>query len=139
MYKRQHEVNLKILLDAAVLRGELDRAERDDLLSSVADDVVRDVLRDNELQAEAISAAEAQSSHDLDRHARLIRNLEAETGLDRALESLPDEAELATRQESGQGLPRPDIAVLLAHSKNLVREELLRSDVPANPYFGSEL
>jgi glutamate dehydrogenase len=134
-----HEVNLKILLDAAVLRGELDRAERDDLLSSVADDVVRDVLRDNELQAEAISAAEAQSSHDLDRHARLIRNLEAETGLDRALESLPDEAELATRQESGQGLPRPDIAVLLAHSKNLVREELLRSDVPANPYFGSEL
>jgi len=134
-----HEVNLKILLDAAVSRGEMDRTERNNLLSTVAADVIGDVLRDNELQANAISAAQAQSARDLNRYARLIRNLEAETKLDRALESLPDEKEFAARQRAGQQLPRPDIAVLLAHSKNLVRAELLRSDLPADPYLASEL
>src|SRR3712207_7441795 len=54
-------------------------------------------------------------------------------GLDRDLEVLPSEAEVERLRQAGAGLTRPEAAVLLAHSKNLVREELVRSDLPDDP------
>ena len=50
-----HEVNLKILLDLAVRRGELTRDDRDALLGDVTDDVVRHVLQGSYLQAQIIA------------------------------------------------------------------------------------
>src|SRR3712207_9047701 len=54
-------------------------------------------------------------------------------GLDRDLEVLPSEAEVERLRQAGAGLTRPEAAVLLAHSKNLVREELLAGDLPDDP------
>jgi glutamate dehydrogenase len=127
------EVNLKILLDAAVADGELGRAERDELLASLTDEVATAVLADNEKMTRAISACAAQAPFLLDRHARLIHNLEEHAGLDRALEHLPTETEIERRRAGEQGLTRPEVAVLLAYSKNRVREELLDSDLPDEP------
>ena len=75
----------------------------------------------------------ARSPFLLDRHARLIRNLEEQAGLNRAVEHLPTEADLERRRQSGQGLTRPELAVLLAYSKNLVRAELQAADLPDDP------
>ncbi len=127
------EVNLKILLDAAVADGELGSAERDELLGSLTDEVAAAVLADNEKMTRAISACAAQAPFLLDRHARLIHNLEEHAGLDRAREHLPTEAESERRRAGEQGLTRPEAAVLLAYSKNRVREELLASDLPDEP------
>jgi len=117
------EVNLKILL------AGVPRAERDAVLRSVEDEVAAAVLADNALQARALSVCAAQAPFLLDRHAQLIGDLERH-GLDRDLEGLPSEAEVERLRQAGAGLTRPEAAVLLAHSKNLVREELLASDLP---------
>src|SRR5207302_8322727 len=84
-----HEVNIKILLGGAIAAGALGRQEREPLLAQMADDVAALVLRDNYLQGEALSAAEARGSAALDRQTRLIRDLGRAGRLDRALEFLP--------------------------------------------------
>ncbi|MGY1622913.1 NAD-glutamate dehydrogenase domain-containing protein [Geodermatophilus sp. SYSU D00965] len=127
------EVNLKILL------AGVPRADRDAALREVADEVAAAVLADNALQARALSVCAAQAPFLLDRHARLISDLERQAGLDRGLEQLPGEAEIERLRRSGSGLTRPEAAVLLAHSKNLVREELLAGDLPDDPSLAGVL
>ncbi|MFE3255417.1 NAD-glutamate dehydrogenase domain-containing protein [Nocardia sp. NPDC059091] len=127
------EVNLKIALAAAVTAGSLTPAERDRLLADNAGAVVAAVLADCDRQALAISLAEAHAPFLIDRHGRLIENLEQATGLDRAAEFLPTPAELTARRRAGTGLVRPEIAVLLAMAKNLVRDELLAAGILDDP------
>jgi glutamate dehydrogenase len=69
----------------------------------------------------------------------LIVNLEAVGGLNRAQAVLPSKRELVSRTEAGLGLTRPEIATLLAHSKNVVRRDLLASPVPDEPVFAQLL
>ncbi len=84
-----HEVNIKILLGAAIAAGALGVQERDPAAREDGGDVAALVLRDNYLQGEALSVAEARGPAALDRHARLIRELERAGRLDRTLEFLP--------------------------------------------------
>ena len=133
------EVNIKILLAAAEADGALARTDRDAALAAAAGEVAAAVLDDCAQQALAISLAESHAPFLVDRHARLMRHLEHVHGMDRALELLPDDTELAARARRGKGLTRPEIAVLLAHSKNVVRNDLLASDVPDHAVFGSVL
>ncbi|MGK5682347.1 NAD-glutamate dehydrogenase domain-containing protein [Actinoplanes sp. URMC 104] len=127
------EVNLKILLDGAVADGEIGRDERNRLLRSLEDEVAAAVLTDTARQVRAISVSLAQAPFLLDRHARLIHNLEEQAGLDRSVEHLPTEADIERRRSRGEGLTRPELAVLLAYSKNLVRAELLAAGQPEDP------
>ncbi|MCI0516225.1 MAG: NAD-glutamate dehydrogenase [Woeseiaceae bacterium] len=111
------EVNIKILLSAAEKEKGLTRPQRNRLLAQMTDDVAAFVLRNNYLQSQAISMMEAHASERLDESARLIQNLEKSGLLDRALEYLPDEAEIDERREKKQGLTRPEIAVILSYAK----------------------
>ncbi|WP_198156569.1 NAD-glutamate dehydrogenase domain-containing protein [Hoyosella altamirensis] len=129
------EVNLKIALGAAVRRGTIDVNERDALLAHVQADIADAVLATNRNQDTAISLAESHAPALIHRHERLISHLETSNGLDRQAESLPAKRELAARAQRGKGLTRPEIAVLLAHSKNVVKAELLASTVPEEPGF----
>src|SRR5690606_6857233 len=56
-----HEVNIKILLGDAVVRGELDLPGRNALLASMTDEVARLVLWDNIRQNQALSVMERMS------------------------------------------------------------------------------
>ena len=98
-----HEVNLKILIDRAIAAGALAAEEREPLLHGMAGDVAALVLRDNYLQGEALSVAEARGVGALDRQARLIRDLERSGRLDRALEFLPDDETLAAARSAAPG------------------------------------
>ena len=118
-----HEVNIKILLNTAVADGELTVADRDELLAEMTDEVAELVLRDNYDQARAINNAQAQAASLLPVHRRMINELERSGGLDRALEALPPDEELAVRSESG--LTAPEFAVLLAYVKIVLEREIL--------------
>lgn len=118
-----HEVNIKILLNTAVADGELTMADRDELLAGMTDEVAELVLRDNYDQARAINNAQAQAASLLPVHRRMINELERSGGLDRALEALPPDEELAVRSESG--LTAPEFAVLLAYVKIVLEREIL--------------
>src|SRR5207344_1423146 len=97
------------------------------------------VLRDNYLQGEALSVAEARGAAALDRQVRLIRDLEKAGRLDRALEFLPDDETLAARAASRQGLTRPELAVLLAYAKLSLDQDLLACDLPDQPELAGDL
>ncbi len=134
-----HEVNIKILLDQAITSGALAAANRQPLLAEMSSEVAALVLRDNYLQGEALSAAEARGVVALDRQLRMIRELERAGRLDRALEFLPDDETLAARSAQGRGLVRPELAVLLAYAKMTLYEALLASALPDAAELAGEL
>ena len=84
-----HEVNLKILLGLAEQRGELTRAERDELLFDVTEDVIQHVLYDSFLQAQIIAQEVDRSASRLYAYEDLMALLEENKILDRASEDLP--------------------------------------------------
>jgi len=134
-----HEVNIKILLDAAVRHGQLTGDRRVDLLMEMTDEVARLVLRDNYQQTQAITVAESLGLGVLDQQARFIRTLERTGRLDRAIEFLPDDETIAERASEGLALTRPELSVLLAYAKIDVYQTLLDSDVPDDPLLAEDL
>jgi glutamate dehydrogenase len=133
------EVNLKIALAAPMHDGRLQRAGRNALLADMTEDVAALVLRNNYLQGLAISLADRRGLEDLGFEQRLMQTLEAAGELDRAVEFLPDEMELAERRRRSRALTRPELAVLLAYAKLALNHALLHSNVPDDPYLGREL
>ena len=105
----------------------------------MTDDVAALVLRNNYLQPLSISLAEQQGVAHLGFQQRLMQTLEAKGLLDRAVEFLPDDLELEERRRRSQSLTRPELAVLLAYAKLELKDELLESDVPDDPYLAREL
>jgi glutamate dehydrogenase len=134
-----HEVNIKILLDAIAAEGDLTEEQRNALLAKMQDDVAGLVLRDNYEQAQAISRSAALAASMLEVHERYIRALEQSGVLNRALEFLPSEDVLAERKAAGRGLTTPEFAILLSYSKIALSQELLASDLPEDPYLSDEL
>ena len=134
-----HEVNIKILLNQLVANGELTLKQRNSLLVDMTDEVASLVLSDNYLQPQAISIATRQGALLLSDHARLVRLLEKEGRIKRKLEALPSDEEIAEREAAHEGLTRPEIAVLLAHSKIRLSEALLSTDIAEDAFLSHEL
>lgn len=134
-----HEVNIKILLGAAVDSGKLSIKARDKILVAMTDDVSDLVLMDNYRQSMALTNAEHQSLALVDDHIRFMRALEKSGDLDRAVEFLPSDEEIETRAAAVAGLCRPELAVLLAYAKNVLHEEVLDSGLPDDPYLADGL
>jgi len=133
------EVNLKILLNGAMRAGELRRRARDRLLVRMTDAVAALVLRNNVLQSQAISALEWNAKSRLGEDADVIRSLERSGDLNRSLEFLPSEEEIAERRKAGAGLTRPELAIVLSYGKIWAYKALIQSNVPEDVYLGAEL
>jgi glutamate dehydrogenase len=133
------EVNIKIALAPPMRDGRLSREARDTLLAAMTEDVAALVLRNNYLQPLAISLAERRGLEDLGFEQRLMQTLERAGELDRAVEFLPDDVEIAERRRRSQALTRPELSVLLAYAKLSLNHELVQSSVPDDPYLGREL
>jgi glutamate dehydrogenase len=134
-----HEVNIKVLLDAAVADGDLTGKQRNRLLADMTDAVAERVLRGSYLQTQALSLALAQAPAMLDVHDRMMRALEQAGRLDRELEALPEGDEVTERRAAHAGLTQPELAVLLAYSKITLYAALLDSDLPEDAALTSEL
>jgi len=134
-----HEVNIKILLGLVIAEGELTEKQRNKLLAEMTDEVAALVLRDNYYQTQALGLSRRLARPLLEQQARFMRFLEKAGRLNRALEFLPDDATLAERREQGIGLTTPEGAVLLAYSKIWLFDELLASDLPADPWVATAL
>ncbi|MEV0727221.1 NAD-glutamate dehydrogenase [Polymorphospora sp. NPDC050346] len=127
-----HEVNIKILLGGAITDGELTRPERDELLAEMTDEVAELVLRDNYEQARALGSARAGAQSLLPVHRRMLTELERAGHLDRALEALPSDEELAARADTG--LTLPEFAVLMAYVKIVLEREILGDALVDEPW-----
>ncbi|MGB6206603.1 NAD-glutamate dehydrogenase [Mycobacterium sp.] len=134
-----HEVNIKILVDALITAGKIDAGERTELLESMTDEVAELVLADNADQNDLMGTSRANAPSLLPVHADQIRYLVTERGLNRELEALPTEKEIARRLEAGLGLTSPELATLMAHVKLTLKDELLDTDLPDQEVFASRL
>ncbi|MEO3749034.1 NAD-glutamate dehydrogenase [Streptomyces sp. B6B3] len=129
-----HEVNIKILLNAVVAAGDLTVKQRNSLLAGMTDEVAALVLRNNYAQNVALANAQTTAPGLILAHQRLIRRLTEEERLDRDLEFLPSDDEIVERRGLGKGLTQPELAVLLAYAKLTVTAELVDTELPDDPY-----
>ncbi len=133
------EVNLKILFTSLIADGDLSLDERNELLASMTDEVAAQVLRDNYVQNVLLGNSRAQAHAMLTVHQRLIHWLEERGDLDRELEFLPSDAEIAERDAAGEGLTQPEFAVLVAYAKLALKDDLARTDIADGDWFHSTL
>jgi glutamate dehydrogenase len=134
-----HEVNIKILLGDLIMAGRMTIDERNELLTQMTDAVGAQVLYGSYTQTEAMSLEESQAVSMLEVHARLIRFLTQNAGVDRELEDLPSEKQIDARHSQRRGLVAPELAVLMAYSKIGLYQALLESDLPEDPYLAEDL
>ncbi len=134
-----HEVNIKIALNGEVAAGQLALAERDALLKSMTGDVAALVLKDNRLQTQALSLAQASGGAAMPAFRRLIQTLEQEAGLDRRVEGLAGDDVLVQRAAAGEGLTRPELAVIMAYAKMASYDALVGSTVVEDPLLEADL
>lgn len=127
-----HEVNIKIMLNAVVAEGRISMEERNALLKSLTDEVAGLVLLDNYRQTQIISYMLHRGAKSIPGNKKLFHKLEKAGKLDRALEFLPSDAEMDARFNQGRGLTRPELSVLLAYAKMSLYEDILNSDLPSD-------
>jgi len=128
-----NEVNIKIALAAATASGKLAERKRNTLLAAMTDEVAALVLEDNRLQALALSVAESGGPGATASYVRLIERLEEVSDFDRRTEGLADGETFARRAADGQGLTRPELAVLLSSAKLALQAAIEASDLPDDP------
>lgn len=134
-----HEVNLKILLNHETQRGKLSQKKRNDILASLTQEVADLVLKDNYYQALVMSFSAFAAIKNMSLHTSYIKELETQGILNRKVEFLPDDKELVERKAAGQGLTRPELAILLAYTKIHIKHEILQSKLPEDPYLSQIL
>lgn len=130
-----HEVNIKILFQRIMASQSLNRTTRDKILKDMTDDVAKLVLRDNFLQTRALSMMSCLGNDGWSRWQNLFRYLESEIKLNRALEGLPDDETIDRRQTLNQPITRPELAVILSHSKILLFNNLLDHEILDDPIY----
>lgn len=129
------EVNIKILFNSLITKGVMSLKQRNQLLSSMTDDVAKLVLYNNYRQARSISYAASQSLEYLELYRQFMDYYEHEKLLPRDLEFLPDDKVLHERKALMRGLTRSEIAVLTAYSKIFIKQSILNSDLPEDPHL----
>ena len=134
-----HEVNIKILLNEIVASGDMTGKQRNKLLAEMTDAVGSLVLGNNYKQTQALSLAQRRARERIAEYKRLMAALEADGKLDRALEFLPSDEQLAERIANGQALTRAELAVLISYSKIDLKESLLKSLVPDDEYLARDM
>ncbi|WP_157216677.1 NAD-glutamate dehydrogenase [Flavisphingomonas formosensis] len=134
-----NEVNIKIPLNREMREQRLSFEDRNALLTAMTDDVAALVLEDNRLQTLALSLAEYGGATALPSQVRVIEALEAAGRIDRTVDGLAPDETLLRRAQDGQGLTRPELAVLLSHAKLALQAAIEASSLPADPALAAIL
>ncbi len=130
-----HEVNIKILLGDIVRNGDMTEKQRNSLLAEMTDNVAELVLANNYKQTQAISLAQQQAGKRLIEYIRVIRSLESQGQLDRALEFLPDDETLMERRSQGLAMTRPELSILISYVKVMLKDALATDEIGDDPYL----
>ncbi|WP_338521616.1 NAD-glutamate dehydrogenase domain-containing protein [Candidatus Legionella polyplacis] len=131
------EVNIKILLDNINCR--VANNERNDLLSSIENEVVLSILKNHNNQLKIINILYMQSSLLIDLHSDYIDFLEIHEKFERNLYFLPDKKCLLKRKIYKKGLLKPEISILISYSKILLKKAILELNINNDLFFNKIL
>jgi glutamate dehydrogenase len=134
-----HEVNIKILLDKEIAKNNLTLKKRNNLLARMTPQIAELVLKDNYNQALALSFSAQRAIQYVSLYQDYTSHLETMGVLNRSVECLPNDKIILERKANNQGFTRPELAALLAYTKIHVKREILKSDLPEDPFFANLL
>lgn len=130
-----NEVNIKIMLREVMKQGGLALNQRNQLLKKMTSDVESLVLENNYQQNRLIG----QIHYAFRKKMNILRYyiaFQEESGyIDRVLEHLPDDHEIQQRNINNIGFTRPEVAVLIAYAKNILKHKLSGSDLISEPFM----
>ncbi|MGC2304880.1 NAD-glutamate dehydrogenase domain-containing protein, partial [Candidatus Binatus sp.] len=112
-----HEVNLKILLEPAVARGELSFDARNRALAACADEVADRVIADNRDQVLSLSIEQLRSRTNLLEFRDHLQAIEDRGILTGMAPAIPPHEVLHERHARYPGLTRPELALATAYTK----------------------
>jgi glutamate dehydrogenase len=130
-----HEVNLKILCADLIRQRKLTLEERNRLLKSMSEDVTNLVLEHNKRHGLLLTLGVERSLRNLDYFRALMRDMAKLGYVNRALESLPDDDDLTERIREKKGLTRPELAICVATVKMWMKDVILQSPLPDDPFM----
>lgn len=134
-----HEVNIKIALNHAMLSGKISLPERNKFLFDMTKQVEQLVLLDNYKQNQALNIMELSPNLTTGVFSQFIDTLEEAKLIDRAVEFLPSREELSRRAASKEPMTRPELCVLLSYSKRATYNDLIGATFSQDKYFESYL
>jgi glutamate dehydrogenase len=134
-----NEVNIKILLNSLVNSGDLTVKQRNKLLYDMTDDVSEIVLQDCYRQTQSISISQISGVKAIKEQLRFVHGLEKSGSLNRELEFIPSDEEVSDRVATGQGFTRPELSVLIAYGKMVLKEDFCISEITDNEYYNDYL
>ena len=141
------EVNLKIMLSGAMHSGKLLQIDRDRIMRDYSTQAVTKITSHNREQSIAISLDHLRSQNFPLYFAEFITILEKRLSINRKADCLPDRKSLISRSAPHHGLTRPELAILLAHAKLQVFDQISKNnlldlkleDVAESNFWGSIL
>lgn len=134
-----HEVNIKILLNAKVESEDLTVKQRNKLLAKMTDAVGELVLENNSSQTLAISVAQFRRHKHHHDYLRFLEHLEESGRLQRGLEYLPDNDTIKDLHGEDKSWTRPELAVLVSYAKVELKEQLLEADLSADEWVAKRI
>jgi len=124
-----HEVNLKILLNAIEAKGLLSNEDKNRTLHSLTEQVVNMVLWNNYLQSLAISRDEILSQHYLNDFVMVIEILEQEvTAFNRTDFHIPKNENIHEIISAEGKVVRPILSSIFSYAKIFIKSLLMESD-----------
>lgn len=134
-----HEVNIKIALNSAVLSGKIAMEERNSILEQMTSSVEELVLVDNYNQNLALTYSSLSDTLNIESFTQLMNELEKEGLLNSEVEFLPNKSELSRRSLSGERMTRAELSVLLSYSKMSLDVDLANTSLTEDEYFKKHL
>ncbi|GHM57936.1 MAG: NAD-glutamate dehydrogenase [Candidatus Mesenet longicola] len=130
------EVNIKIVLASAIKDGSISLKERNQLLSSMTNDVAFQVLENHsKINTKALMLESLQAKEKIEHHHRLLLNLERLQYLNRNIEFLPNDEEITRMLNESSGFSTPQLAILISYCKTVIKNEIIHSDIPDNEFL----
>ncbi|WP_276963605.1 NAD-glutamate dehydrogenase domain-containing protein [Ferrimicrobium acidiphilum] len=127
-----HEVNIKIALDALVHQNELSVDQRNEVLAQCVSEVETQVLADNVYQNWALSAAEVRYDQSWGEITRLLTHLVDSAGLAPGVEHLPNPSVIAANPPNRK-LTRAELSIIISYVKLDLNQQLMESSLLDHP------
>ena len=130
------EVNIKIAFVAIMKEGEISLEKRNEILASMIDEVASKVLENhNRIETKALLLECLQAKEKLEQHHKLLLSLEKFGLLNRDVEFLPAEEEVARMLTDGEGFCSPQLSVLMSYARTAIKNEVIHSELPEKDFL----
>jgi glutamate dehydrogenase len=133
------EVNIKIAFVSAMKAGGVSLEKRNEILASMVDEVASKVLENhNRIETKALLLECLQAKERLEQHHRLLLSLEKSGLLNRSVEFLPTEEEIARMLTGAEGFSSPQLSILMSYAKTAIKNEIIHSDLPEKDLISND-